>query len=488
LSDLFTPVERNAAFDPHKPALRFEREAIDYAAFAARVRAIAAGLRRAGVGEGERVAVLSPNHPDVLALLYAASRIGALLLPLNWRLAHDELRYIVEHAAPKLFVAARPHEDDAARLAPPAACRRLGAGGDFAEADGDDLGPPGDPDRPCLLVYTSGTTGRPKGALVSSAALIANAVQSHHMHQMTAADHVLTTLALFHVGGLNIQTTPALMAGATVTLHARFDPSATLAAIERDRPSLTVLVPTMMDALTALPAFADADLSALRAVATGSTIVPERTIARFTERGVPVLCVYGATETLPIAAYDRAGLARVVGGTGRAGLLSRLAILDETGEPAPQGAHGEIAVAGPLFSGYFGDEAATAEAMHDGFFRTGDIGSLGPDGTLTVHGENVYPAEVERVLSAHPAVAECAVVGKSDPRWQEVPVAFVVPRAAVTADALVDHTAGLLARYKVPRDIRFVDALPRTAIGKVRHEVLKQRAEEGPLARTGAKA
>ena len=485
MSDLFAPIERNAAFDPEKTAIRFADSSLSYAALAERVQSVAAGLLRDGVKPGDRVALLAYNHPDFLTLLYAAARIGAILTPLNWRLADAELAYALSHAEPVLLAHDAAFAETAARLMPRGRRRLIGEGGDLGAAP-EPLADTRDPAAAVLMVYTSGTTGRPKGALLSSAALIGNALQSHHMHQMTAADHVLAVLPMFHVGGLNIQSTPALMAGATLTIHERFDPAATLAAIVADRPSLTVLVPATLTALLALPEFAAADLSALRAVTTGSTIVPEELIAAFEARGIRVLCVYGATETCPIAAYDRAGLTRTVGGTGRAGLLARLRIIDDGGKPVASGVHGEIAVAGAVFSGYFRDEAATRAGLVDGFVRTGDIGSLSADGTLTVHdrkknmivsgGENIYPAEVERVLGTHPAVAECAVVGKSDPRWQEVPVAFIVASAAVTADEITAHCAASLARYKVPRDVRFVASLPRTALGKVQHELLRAEA------------
>ena len=490
--DLFAPLERNAAATPDKVALRFEGETLTYAALVARVERVAAGLLRDGVGPGDRVALLAYNHPDYLALLYAAARIGAILVPLNWRLAHDELAYAVRHAEPAVLCHDGEFEATAGRLMPGGRLRRIGEGGDLAAGAAVGLPAAGDPFWPALMVYTSGTTGRPKGALLSSAALIGNALQSQHMHQMTADDHILTVLPMFHVGGLNIQLTPALALGASATIHARFDPAGTLAAIARDRPSLTVLVPATMAPILALPSFAQADLSSLRAVATGSTIVPEPLIAAFAARGVEVLCVYGATETCPIAAYDRCGTGRVPGGTGRAGLLTRLRILDDARHPVPPGGHGEIAVAGAIFSGYFRDEAATAAAMDGDFMLTGDIGSLAPDGTLTVHerkknmivsgGENVYPAEVERALTSHPAVAACAVVGKPDPKWQEVPVAFVVRRDPLEAEALIAHAASLLARYKVPRDIRFVDSLPLTALGKVEYGLLRSHAAKSPSA------
>jgi fatty-acyl-CoA synthase len=359
----------------------------------------------------------------------------------------------------------------------------------LAEAGGDGRNPHTDYSSPLLIVYTSGTTGRPKGAVLRQEALLWNGVMSQHMHDLTAQDHVLTVLPLFHVGGLNIQTTPALQVGATVTLHARFAPGATLDAIAADRPSLTVLVPTTIQALIEHPGWAETDVSSLRALTTGSTQVPQPLIDAVTARGVPVLQVYGSTETSPIAVYTRLGgdLDRP-GSTGLPGLACEARIVDDAGREVAHGERGEVVVRGPnvLFE-YWGNAAATAEALREGWFHTGDIGTRDGDGYFFIHdrknnviisgAENIYPAEIERVLAHHPAVAEVAVVGRSDPKWQEVPVAFVVRRPGVAADAevLKRHVAEHLARFKVPRDIVFVDSLPRNALGKVQHFRLKER-------------
>jgi len=311
---------------------------------------------------------------------------------------------------------------------------------------------------------------------------------SQHMHGLTSDDHVLTVLPFFHVGGLNIQTTPALHHGATVTIHSRFTPDATLAAIARDRPTLTVLVPATIQAVSDHPAWATTDLSSLKAVSTGSTIVPPHLVDRFVARGVPVLQVFGSTETCPIAVYTRLGgdLSRV-GSTGLPGLCCEAAVIDDAGHELPPGAPGEIAVRGPnVFYEYWGNEEATHEALHDGWYRTGDIGLRDADGYFWVHdrkknliisgGENIYPAEVERVLMEHPDVRECGVIGRPDPRWDEVPVAYVIRRTGCSVDAedLRAHVLTQLARFKVPRDIVFVDDLPRTALGKVQHFMLRR--------------
>ncbi|HJZ20719.1 MAG TPA: fatty acid--CoA ligase family protein, partial [Bradyrhizobium sp.] len=297
-----------------------------------------------------------------------------------------------------------------------------------------------------------------------------------------------TVLPFFHVGGLNIQTTPALHHGATLTIHARFTPEAALTTIARERPTLTVWVPAIIQAVTDHPDFASTDLSCLKAVSTGSTIVPAHLIERLVARGVPVLQVYGSTETCPVAIYTRLGgdLSRA-GSTGLAGLCCEAKIIDEAGVELPPDTSGEIAIRGPnVFFEYWGNEAATREALHDGWYRTGDIGRRDANGYFWVDdrkknmiisgGENIYPAEVERVLLEHPDVVDCGVIGRPDPRWDEVPVACIIRRqdTSVDAEALQAHVAKQLARFKVPREIVFVDDLPRTALGKVQHFRLKQ--------------
>jgi fatty-acyl-CoA synthase len=500
LSDL---IARNAAFTPDKVALRYADRSLTYAQLARRIADAARALKSVlGVGRGDRVAILATNHPDYLVLLYACARLGALLVPLNWRLAVPEQLFILADASVKALLL----QDAFAALAAPLREKhpdvrilRLAdeTPGDtfddlLARGRGDERNPHVDAKSPLLLVYTSGTTGRPKGAVLRQEALLWNAVMSQHMHDLTANDRVLTVLPLFHVGGLNIQTTPALQLGASVTLHARFDPGATLAAIAAERPTLLVLVPATIQALIEHPRFATTDLSSLRAVTTGSTQVPQALIDVLNTRGVPVLQVYGSTETSPIAIYTRVGgdLSRG-GSTGLPGLCCEARIVDEGGAEVPHGMPGEVVVRGPnIFFEYWGNQVATTEALREGWYFSGDIATRDAEGYFTIvdrkknliisGGENIYPAEVERVLLEHPDVAEAAVIGRPDPRWQEVPVAYVVrkARSSVSGEEVAAHVAGELARFKVPREVVFVDALPRNALGKVQHFLLREMMEQ----------
>jgi fatty-acyl-CoA synthase len=493
--DLADLIDRNAAFAPDKPAIRFAGATLTYAAFAERIAQAARALKsQLGIGRGDRVAILTLNHPDYLVLLYACARLGAMLVPLNWRLAVPEQVFILSDASVTALVVEKGFEAVIAPLRQALPDVRI-VGLDFAPSfddllaagDGDGRNPHVDLSSPLLIVYTSGTTGRPKGAVLRQEALVWNAVMSQHMHGMTARDHVLTVLPLFHVGGLNIQTTPALQIGATVTLHPRFTPDATLEALAEDKPTLTVLVPATMQAVIEHPRWAETGITCLRALTTGSTQVPQGLVDAFTARGVPVLQVYGSTETCPVAVYTRAGGDQRAGSTGLPGLVCEAQIVDDSGKECAPGAAGEVLVRGPnVFFEYWGNAAATAETLREGWYHSGDIGTRDADGHFVIHdrkknmiisgGENIYPAEVERVLVAHPEVAEGAVIGRADPKWQEVPVAYVVrrPHGACDARTLEAHLLKELARFKVPRDYVFVDALPRNAMGKVQHFRLRE--------------
>lgn len=449
---------------------------------ARRVNAVAAHLARAGVQAGDRVAWLGLNHPAQIALLMALARIGGVLVPINHRLSPTEWQALIEDCRPAWLV----HDAHFADAAEALATRRLPVHALDALEDPDP--PPGIADaagRPVLLVYTSGTTGRPKGAVHTQGNLLANMAIAAEVQGMTPQDVVLTALPLFHVGGLCIQTLPALSVSAQVLLFTRFDAPATLACIRQERPTLTLQVPATLQALIGHPAWAETDLACLRAIWAGSSLLPGPLVEACHARGVPVCNVYGSTETGPFSialpgahAFDHLGSC----GWPAPGVDIRLQ--DSEGRDVAPGEVGEVLVRGPNVVRHYWPDVPACDG--DGFFHSGDLALQTPDGSYTVvgrakdmlisGGENIYPAEIENLLVQHPLVAECAVVGQDDARWGEVVVAVVVLREPVQeawTPVLQAFLEGKLARYKWPRRWQRVDALPRTALGKVQKAELK---------------
>ena len=496
-------IDRHAAYAPNKAAILFEDREFSYAALAEEIERLAAGLAHdLHVGPGDRVAILACNRPEFLALVFACARIGAICVPLNWRLAPPEHRYILQNAEASVLFCEPAFRDGVETIrAELSDCALVGFGfsgegwRDYAAFLKSDNAAPrrGRREDPVLLVYTSGTTGQPKGAVLTQDALHWNAVNSTALHDLVSTDRVLTFLPLFHVGGLNIQTLPALHAGATVVLHARFQPSEALQAIARRRPSLTLVVPAVMSALVQHPAWRTTDISCLRAVGAGSSTLPLELIRAFHVRGVPVCNVYGSTETAPVAiVLRREDAMRKEGSTGTAALHCEARIADEQGGDVPRGTPGEILIRGPnVMSGYWRDPAATAEALVDGWFHSGDIGHQDEDGFFWVDerkkdviisgGENIYPAELEAVLAECVDLAEAAVVARPDPKWGEVPVAVVVRRegTGLETEQVRALFAGRLARFKHPHDVLFVADLPRNALGKVLRYRLRELVRNG---------
>jgi fatty-acyl-CoA synthase len=427
-----------------------------------------AHLKQTGVARGQIVAWLGHNSWDMIATLVACQRIGAVLLPLNWRLAAAELGAIVRHAQAAHLLGTPELESlalDVLRQGP------LHAGPAEGIQKGD-----------LLLVYTSGTTGQPKGALHTAAGMQANAVAAIAAQHLTARDRVLSVLPLFHVGGLCIQTLPALVVGAKLSLLPRFEPVAWFDAVEQWKPTTTLLVPAVMKALVDHPRWATADLSSLAYVNSGSQIVPRALIDAFQTRGLPVAQVYGSTETGPVSVVLKPEEALTHPGmAGRPALNVQLKLAED----------GEILLKAPnLMRGYHRSSEPALDEQ--GWFHTGDLALEHADGLLEVvgrskeliisGGENIHPAEIEQLAQDWPGVAECAVVGLADERWGEVPVLAVVPQPGVELDApaLLAQLATRLARFKLPRQVRVVEALPKTALGKVQRKALAQQLSGPP--------
>lgn len=475
----------HAMHQPATAALNFGGETLSYAEFADWVGKIAAGLQQElGLRRGDRFTFYGHNSDVEVALMFAAAKLGLVMVPLNWRLAPAELNFIIGNCGAKVLFHGPEFDDqipDVTKGLEVEVIRTIDKFRSMIEAmENYELVSKARLSDPLFIVYTSGTTGRPKGAVMTQEAILWNAVMSLHAHDFTPADHVLMVLPLFHVGGINIQMLPCFFVGGTVTLHPAFNLEAVVDALENGGVTVTVLVPTIMKALLAYPGWDALKLPDLRLVNTGSTDVPVEILEAVNSRGIPMVQVYGATETGPIATYQKAAEARQTQGSiGRPGAHTQVRLMREDGSDCEVGEPGEIWVKGPNnFSYYWNNAEATEAAIVDGWFRTGDVAFRDEGGlywfadrvkhVVISGGENIYPAELERILNRLPGIVEAAVVGRKDPKWGEVPVAVVVCEdGGPGRDEILAAFQGQIARYKHPKDVVFVDQLPRNALGKV---------------------
>jgi len=469
-----------------------------YAELDARVARLAGHLRKVGgVGIGDRVAVLALNSTDTLEVQFACFRLGAIFVPLNSRLTVPELQFIVGDAAPKLMT----HDDDLAEtaLAVSRLCNipstlRYGAGGSYEQAIAS-AAPlasvePVTLDDISTIMYTSGTTGRPKGAMITHGMTFFNCVNLGGLAYITPTSVLLTVLPLFHTGGLNCYTNPVLHAGGTVLIMRTFDPGAALRLIGDPAQRINVFfgVPSIYQFMAQHPAFASADFSRLAIGGVGGAPMPIPLLATWEARGVALQQGYGMTETSPaVLALDREDAARKAGSAGKPVLHTEVRIVRPDGSDADTGELGELWVKGPnVTPGYWNRPDANASSFTDGWLHTGDATRVDEEGFYYIvdrwkdmyisGGENVYPAEVENVLHQIGAVAEAAVIGIPDPQWGETGLAIVAvkPGSNLSEAEIHAHCTANLARFKCPRLVRFVDALPRNATGKIHKPTLRQ--------------
>jgi len=448
------------------------------------------------------VAYLGLNSPELVTLLFACARVGAVLLPLNWRLAAPEHAQLLRHARPLVLFAEQEfigHIDgvrdqfESVSLVTFSEAHEAWtsfAALEFASRDKPVFERPANlsEDDGLVLCYTSGTTGTPKGALLSKNALLWNAMNSVHMHDMTGQDTVLTLLPMFHVGGLNIQSMPAFYAGATVVIHKRFEVDLFYKALEEQKVTLTLVVPTVLLAIMADPRWEKHPANDLRLMSIGSTVVPASMVSAVCDWGVPLLQVYGSTETGPIAAYTPpADAARKPASTGKTAAHCEIRLVDEKGDEVAVDEKGEILVRGPnVMTEYWGDAEATLDAFTGRWFHTGDVGHFDAEGFLYVDGrikdmiisggENIYPALIENLLIGCDEIAEIAVVGRPDDYWGEIAIAVVAVKqgCSITAEQVLAYCSGRIASYSCPREVIMVDQLPRNAMGKLLKKDVRQ--------------
>ncbi len=493
---------RRARINPTSTALRFEDLSVTYRDLEQRIVSLAQALKNHGLEPGDRIGYLGLNDPKFLEVLYASALIGAIFVPINYRLTAQEMAFIANDAGLKMLFADEPSAAQLESGLEGLRCDCL-IGVNFESAtwlplkselpesggatDALEIAYPVKAEDVVMIMYTSGTTGRPKGATLTHGNIFWNLLNAKFMEE-TMRRATLTCAPLFHIGGLNVTTHPSLVSGVQVVLHKEFNPAKIIADIQCHRVSTMFGAPTMFDMMMRDSTFEGADFSSVMALNCGAAPVPLPLIDAYAEKGVSFCQGYGLTETSPyVSVLSTADARRKKGSAGMPLMFTQVKIVGPDDKPMPVTERGEILVHGPnVTPGYWRLPDATRDAFTlTGWFRTGDIGYLDEEGYLFIcdrkkdmiitGGENVYPAEVESELAAHPDIAEVAVVGLPDEKWGET-VAAIITLSGDREPSLEDvnqFLADRLARYKRPRVLHVTDLLPRNLAGKVQKFALR---------------
>ncbi len=504
-------VRRWAELYPEKTAIVYEDTEITYRDLWNRVERTAAWMQSIGIESGDRVAVILENRPALVDVYLASARLGAIFVPLNWRQTAEELDYLIEHCRPRLIVRGARFEKtlrglDFASYRPTPVVACVGSSSplpfelDFLQECSAFNGQhpfvtrtlgPSDPEDAQVIMYTSGTTGRPKGAVLSHRKTFFNCLNADIFLDLSFHDRMLVVLPMFHSGGLFIQTCPTLYKGGTVIIHNHFDPERVYRDIERYQVTKFLGVPTIFRSLIQVDQVQRGDVSSLRVCSIGGERVTHDIILQCWEAGFPFRQTMGQTETSILLWASEQELLNKVGTVGRPVFHAEVRLVDESGHEVGPNEVGEIQVRGSVvMNEYWQDPEQTEKAMVGGHLRTGDLARRDEDGYFFLvdrakdmyisGGENVYPAEVERVLRAHPAIVDAAVVGIPDETWGEVGHAFIIPArsARLSEEDIIAWCRSKLAGYKCPRRISFRKEFPRTSLGKVRKFMLAGGPEE----------
>jgi malonyl-CoA/methylmalonyl-CoA synthetase len=504
-------LSETAARNPGKPAVVFEGAPCTYGAFDREVERYAAALHAAGIGKGDRVAVQLPKRMEFLFLHFATLSVGAVTLPLNAEYRPEEVEYFLSDSGSSLYVT------DGERFARAGGAIRGvrgvrtllvdGAGREGADSLPDLLAAapaafrrswPAGGDDPAMICYTSGTTGRSKGAVITHRNLVSNMLALHEAWEWTGNDVLLHVLPLFHVHGLNVATHGSLHAGSTIVMHGKFDPARAWDALETEKCTLLMGVPTVYQRMMAEWERRERkpDLRGMRLFISGSAPLSDTLFHRFERAtGFRILERYGMTETGMIASNRIDPDGRKAKSVGYPLRGVEIRVTGDDGADVPPGEVGEVRIRGEnVFRGYWGMPEKTAESFADGWFRSGDLGFMDPDDggrlylvgrakeLIITGGYNVYPKEIENVLDAHDAVKESAVVGVPDEEFGERVVAVVVQKdgtAPVPPEALVAHCKAHLASYKCPKRVILAQELPRNAMGKVQKNRIVESLRDG---------
>ncbi|GAB4178468.1 MAG: long-chain fatty acid--CoA ligase [Calditrichia bacterium] len=442
------------------------------------------------ISPGDRIAILAENCLEYFVLFSAAQKSGIILVPLNYRLTSEELKFMLEDSEPTLLVVEKKYEQKVNFLSIPILSIK-----EFfrhiSKKSGNDTGEnnasPVKFEDPLFILYTSGTTGTPKGAIYTHGMLFWNSINTSLRLDITSDDRSISCTPMFHTGGWNVIPTPFLHRGATVTITRKFEPDVVLQLLEQEKATMFMAVPTMLQMMADSPKFQEVNLSSMRFFIIGGEPMPLPLIDIWHGKGIPIRQGYGLTEAGPsITSLHQDDAIRKRGTIGTPNFYLDIKIVNEEGKEVAPGEIGELLLKGPVVTpGYWKNPKATESAFTDGWFHTGDMVVQDEEGYLTIMdrkknmyisgGENVYPAEVEKVILKHPDVKEVAIIGVPDEKWGEVGKAFVVRKknSALEEDDLIRYLQDKVAKYKLPKRITFIEEIPKTDTGKIDRKALK---------------
>ncbi|PWW32338.1 fatty-acyl-CoA synthase [Cytobacillus oceanisediminis] len=477
-------IEKWAYTHPDRTAVITDNEKASYKQLNRMVDSAAAKIQGKLQGrKGERIAILSHNRIEYIVLLFAIAKAECVAVPLNIRLSAKELVFQLNDSGSKVIFAEKENEEFSSSLVEQSDLESLEFIEDFCQDTQKSFTYENtiDEEAPYIICYTSGTTGKPKGAVLTQSNMFWNAVNNKLAIDLTSEDRCIVLLPLFHIGGIGLFAFPSLFSGGTIVIPGKFEPEKALSMIEEHKVTVAMGVPTIHQALLTSPSFNTADLSSVRWFYNGGAPCPHEIIDAYFEKGFLFGQGFGMTETSPtLFMLTKEDAPRKRGSIGKPVLFSEYKLIDSEGKEAEKGDVGELAVKGPnIMKEYWNRPDATNEALKDGWLLTGDLAKTDDEGFLFIvgrkkemiisGGENIYPLEVEQVISQMKGVAEVAVVGNADPLWGEVPAAFIVKEngSVLTESDVLDYCQGYLAKYKIPKKIMFLKELPKNATGKI---------------------
>ncbi|WP_053362598.1 o-succinylbenzoate--CoA ligase [Bacillus sp. FJAT-27251] len=484
-------IEKWAYTNPDRIAVITETEKISYRMLNQMIHSVALKMREdLHVEKGDRIAILSHNRMEYIVLLFAIAKLECIAVPLNIRLTAKELIFQLNDSGSKVIFAEKENKEFAGSLIKESSLEHLrflkGLGREEEFSNRSSYYDEIDEHAPFIICYTSGTTGKPKGAVLTQKNMFWNAVNNKLAIDLTSEDRCIVLLPLFHIGGIGLFAFPSLFAGGTIVIPGKFEPGKAIHMMEQHKVTIVMGVPAIHQALLRSPSFQHADLRSVRWFYNGGAPCPRELIEAFYDKGFLFGQGFGMTETSPtLFMLTREDAPRKRGSIGKPVLYSEYNLVDSEGRKVDQGEVGELIVKGPnIMKEYWKRPDATREALKDGWLITGDLAKEDEEGFLYIvgrkkemiisGGENIYPLEVEQVISQLEDVLEVAVVGTADPLWGEVPEAFVVKKSesALSEGEVLQYCQGYLAKYKIPKKVTFMEELPKNATGKIQKNQL----------------